>query len=364
MLFEHCFCCSDHFLLRRLKIKGKVPIFDLSKDTNISDLLFDGTCPPGKSLRKHQTISDLYLLPEQYGDGYVEFLRFNDSMTVFIFNCHWLKARSFKLKSDGRIRFNFSLDFGLKTELEEQDTADKSGPILRIVNSPTGDEIFEKIQADAQTTWVTIVITKRKLIDLFDDTRVLEHPNLVKLLNGNEDELYFEQYYLDHNVNLVLSHLLSMNTHDRIHLSYVEAKIKELTCVAMERVLREESKNILPVKLNSRDERAIRVVKEIVSKNLASLPSVREICLMVGMNRNKLHYGFKHYFNVSFSQFVKEERITRAYNLLMESDRSVIDIALKVGFQHQSSLSTAFKKKYGVSPIQLRKNKQAVPSNS
>jgi AraC-like DNA-binding protein len=116
--------------------------------------------------------------------------------------------------------------------------------------------------------------------------------------------------------------------------------------------------NELPVKLNSRDERAVKIVREIVSKNLADVPSVREICLMVGMNRNKLHYGFKHFYNVSLSQFIKEERLSRSYGLLEETEKTVIEIALEVGFQHQSSLSTAFKKKYGISPIQLRKNLQ------
>ena len=352
------FLLFGSFSILETKIINKLPIFDLKTDTSISKLLFNNECPPDKFLRKGELASDLYLLSEKYGTGYVEFLRFSDAITIFIFNCHWKIARSFKLKSDGRYRLNFSLDFGMKTELEESEATEKSGPMLRVVYSPAGEDIFEKIQPDAQTSWVTIVITKEKLLELFDDLKICDYPSLKNMFLENSNKLYFEQYYLDHNVNLVLSHLLSINTHDSLHLSYVEAKVKELTCIAMERMLQNESKESLPVKLNSRDERAIHVAKEIVSKNLDCLPSVREICLMVGMNRNKLHYGFKYYFNISFSQFVKEERITRAYTLLMETEESVIDIALKVGFQHQSSLSTAFKKKYGVSPLQLRKNKQ------
>ena len=320
--------------------------------------MFDGAVLPELSLKNGEIVSDLYLLPDEFGSGYVELIKFSQSMTVFIFNCHWQKARSFKLKSDGRIRFNFSLDFGMKTELDEDESISTSAPTLRIVKRPKGDLLLEKIQSDAQTAWVTIVVTREYLTGLFGEQAIPQNSELAKLLSGDSKEMLFEQFSIDHNINLILSHLLSKNSHENLHLSYVNAKILELTCIALERIIQVEPKNELPVKLNSRDERAVKIVREIVSKNLADVPSVREICLMVGMNRNKLHYGFKHFYNVSLSQFIKEERLSRSYGLLEETEKTVIEIALEVGFQHQSSLSTAFKKKYGISPIQLRKNLQ------
>ncbi|MBL4631368.1 MAG: helix-turn-helix transcriptional regulator [Paraglaciecola sp.] len=110
----------------------------------------------------------------------------------------------------------------------------------------------------------------------------------------------------------------------------------------------------LPIKLRKRDEEAIMLAHSIIIKNLANVPPIREICLMIGMNRNKFYYGFKYLFKMSLNKYLKQERLGQAYNLLTNTEKSIIDIAAEVGFTHQSSLSTAFKSHYGITPIQLR----------
>src|SRR6185437_11976099 len=59
----------------------------------------------------------------------------------------------------------------------------------------------------------------------------------------------------------------------------------------------------------------------------------------------------------SFSQFVREERLTRARSMLVSPrfrDRRISDIAYEVGFNDLSYFNRSFRRRFGCSPGELR----------
>jgi len=64
---------------------------------------------------------------------------------------------------------------------------------------------------------------------------------------------------------------------------------------------------------------------------------------------------FRSLFHVSPGEFILKVRIDAAVRLLLESDFSMTQIALRCGFYDNSHFTRQFKKKMGVSPIQFRK---------
>lgn len=59
---------------------------------------------------------------------------------------------------------------------------------------------------------------------------------------------------------------------------------------------------------------------------------------------------FKKLFGIPFQDYVLAERMERAKILLLSTDMKNYEIAEAVGFEDPNYFSTAFKKKYGVSP--------------
>jgi AraC family transcriptional regulator len=53
-------------------------------------------------------------------------------------------------------------------------------------------------------------------------------------------------------------------------------------------------------------------------------------------------------------QFVTRERITRAQQLIRETSRSLIEIALEVSYTSPSSFSKVFRRITGVTPTEFR----------
>jgi AraC-like DNA-binding protein len=57
----------------------------------------------------------------------------------------------------------------------------------------------------------------------------------------------------------------------------------------------------------------------------------------------------------TISEFIQDQRLDEGKRLLCETDLSVSEIADRVGFRHQCNFSTAMKKRFNLTPSQIRR---------
>lgn len=108
------------------------------------------------------------------------------------------------------------------------------------------------------------------------------------------------------------------------------------------------------------DERAkLFAIMQMVAKDPSSVGTLEKMSRDWGLSRNKLHYGFKHLFGRSISQFAVKQKIERAKALLRESDARVSDIAEEVGFSEPTNFISSFKAFVGETPLRYRKRVSA-----
>jgi len=71
-------------------------------------------------------------------------------------------------------------------------------------------------------------------------------------------------------------------------------------------------------------------------------------------------YHFAHMFKQSMQmpphQYVMQRRLERAHQALEQTTTNLTEIAVQYGFSSSSHFSHRFKKQFGYSPSQLRKN--------
>ena len=73
-----------------------------------------------------------------------------------------------------------------------------------------------------------------------------------------------------------------------------------------------------------------------------------------GLNTTYFSAAFKRQMGVSFSDYLTSQRIKHAKVLLKNSNMSLIDVSLAVGFENQSYFSKVFKSRVGMTPRQYR----------
>jgi AraC-like DNA-binding protein len=78
----------------------------------------------------------------------------------------------------------------------------------------------------------------------------------------------------------------------------------------------------------------------------------------VGVKPNQLSFALNRHIGKSFFDYVNEFRIDEAkHRLVQEPDRTILDIAIEVGFNSKSTFNLAFKKITGLTPSAYRQKK-------
>ncbi|BDW95210.1 hypothetical protein MACH10_08950 [Thalassospira tepidiphila] len=105
-------------------------------------------------------------------------------------------------------------------------------------------------------------------------------------------------------------------------------------------------------------DRALARLKDIQARGdilLDPLVSLPKLARAVGITPNQLSYVLNHHVGKSFFDFVNAARIREARSVLvLEPDRTILDIALSVGFNSKSTFNLAFKKITGETPSAVR----------
>lgn len=111
--------------------------------------------------------------------------------------------------------------------------------------------------------------------------------------------------------------------------------------------------------IKSRKVNALLIQKlyDYILANLEEpLPSVKVLSNKFGTNEHKLKDGFRHFFKTSIYQFYNEERLKRAYFMIEHTAIPLKNISIMNGFNNYPNFSKSFKKRFGFSPYELKRN--------
>jgi AraC family transcriptional regulator len=100
--------------------------------------------------------------------------------------------------------------------------------------------------------------------------------------------------------------------------------------------------------------RQFQKVGDYVREHLADEMSVQDLAGLVQLSPFHFSRVFKQSTGMAPMQFVTRERITRAQQLIRETSRSLIEIALDVGYTSPSSFGKVFRRVTDVTPMEFR----------
>ena len=102
------------------------------------------------------------------------------------------------------------------------------------------------------------------------------------------------------------------------------------------------------------DVPAIELAKSIIEKDPVAHIHIPMLADRAGINEFKLKVGFRELFQTSPYQYRLRLCLERAKVLLEETDDTIDQIAMKVGFDTYNGFSTAFKKAFNIAPTEYR----------
>lgn len=110
------------------------------------------------------------------------------------------------------------------------------------------------------------------------------------------------------------------------------------------------------------DEVVVRALKYI-SQNYATRINVSDVVAQVPVSRRVLEVRFRAETGRSILQFINEVRMNQFAQLLVSSDESIVNLASVVGFEEPSNIARVFRRRFGKTPSQYRKEKNIQKGN-
>ncbi|AVM53229.1 LacI family transcriptional regulator [Bacteroides zoogleoformans] len=103
------------------------------------------------------------------------------------------------------------------------------------------------------------------------------------------------------------------------------------------------------------ENKYILAVLRYIEENYNADLSIDSLIKIVPLSRRNLEVKFKNELGCSIYQFILKFRIEHFEKLLINTERSLFDIALECGFTDSKNISRVFKKMKGLSPTEYKK---------
>lgn len=105
----------------------------------------------------------------------------------------------------------------------------------------------------------------------------------------------------------------------------------------------------------SNEKEITESIKEYIDNNLTKKLTVNDVARHVYLSPAYLQHLFKEAYGIPLAEYVRKQRLKKSLELLYDTDEKVSDIAYDIGFEHESSFIRSFKREFGMTPGETRK---------
>lgn len=178
---------------------------------------------------------------------------------------------------------------------------------------------------------------------------------LKNIENGKTCRLAPAPYFATTEMLQVIQSMLQHEYVSKFDEVYAECKSLELLTLALHCI--GESSDNRHWAFSSSDKNTFQSVHNWLIAHFDNPGTLKEIALRFGLNEYKLKRGFKQLYGYTVFEFLLEQKMSKARDLLLNSNTSIEGIAYETGYSKLPHFSTAYKNFFGYPPIVERKRK-------
>lgn len=133
---------------------------------------------------------------------------------------------------------------------------------------------------------------------------------------------------------------------------YIEGKALEVFALLFEYITEHDKKQTLH--LSDTDKQTLALIKKHLEDHYSGNTTITELTKRFALNQQKIVTGFKELYGVTINGYRKRLRMSKALELLSNTELPIVEIAKSVGYYGDGFFQRAFKDIYGVTPIEIR----------
>lgn len=185
-----------------------------------------------------------------------------------------------------------------------------------------------------------------------DANDVLKH-FAEEMMKGEPMTLSDENLVINMPVYSIIQNILNCEFEGKLKKMYLWSKCMELLVLQADTFdkLYKTGQSVLK---SDYDRERLSFARDYILNHTDDPPTIKALSRIVGINEFKLKKGFKELFGNTIFGLLSDFRLEKAHRELMKNEKTVAELALELGYSSPAHLSHAFKKKYGISPRQIK----------
>lgn len=197
---------------------------------------------------------------------------------------------------------------------------------------------------DSEDHYLRIRLTSRFLQSIAREALTM-NPDQIELL----PEFKMRDLQIEAIGMMLLTELKQENLGGRLY-------IESLANVLAVHLLRQyvAAKPVIPIYEGGLPQRQVLQVLDYINDHLSQDIKLADLAALLDMSQFHFSHVFKQAIGTSPYQYLLQQRIERAKQLLKQPEQTIMDIALECGFNSHSHLSNKFRQMTGMTPTAYR----------
>ncbi|MFM8345003.1 MAG: helix-turn-helix transcriptional regulator [Limnohabitans sp.] len=291
------------------------------------------------------------------GSGVTETYRLGDDALVNVINCVMPRAALWTYENpEAFITLRAALACEVEFRFGKAAPLVFNRPELTLACIPAGLPMTASISAGARQQGIVAVFRAETFASRFGLLPQDLPAEMRAAIAGTAREGRIASFPIDHRVASLIADTLDSRLHGELRTVQLAGRLAELVAYAMEAMLQQDQVHTTDLP-RLRDLDIARTARERLDRDYRRPPNFRDLAHEIGTSQNKLKAVFKQAFGLTMADYCLERRVREAQQLLMEAKLTVAQIAERVGYEHQSSFTAAFRTHVGMSPREYRKHR-------
>jgi AraC family transcriptional regulator, transcriptional activator of the genes for pyochelin and ferripyochelin receptors len=257
--------------------------------------------------------------------------------------------------ADDTLKFHIKISGGSLLAFGKSDAISLEGPAVAMLHHADGGPKIERTLADKEMVSVTVIVPRDHFRRYLDEEHAAWPEALSVHSSYGLDAARLVMWRASASESALVKGILQCPYGGTLRQLYLESKATEVVYRVLSRSDAGRHYEKARVNLNHRERARLLQIRDQLDTDFARAPSLAVLGRSVGLNRNKLCFGFRQVFGTTIAEYCADRRMQRARELLLETQLSISEIALSVGYSSTGNFSTAFQKRFGEPPSCARR---------
>ncbi|WP_371366167.1 HTH-type transcriptional activator RhaR [Sporomusa rhizae] len=297
----------------------------------------------------------VYDIKPKYGKGTIQIYTLLGNIMLLIFDFVFFEdiETAFDLTGD-YFEIEYCIDGCMYIQGEKAGTA-CFGPNNLSISMSQDMRGTVKRCAHQKYQGVSIIASKSAISTYFGSTGIGLWKDTIEKLG---DQLRSE-YYLGMNtppeIAAVFLKIFNCRLPAKSRTLFYESKVMEtLSMIVSNEVMKHEKYELTA--LTPYELQKIKEIPQILLEQPFELPSILLLSKKLVINPKKLTKGFKLVYGDTIFSYHRKFSLYLASSMLLETEKSINEIAYEIGYSSPSNFCAAFKKQYGITPLKYRES--------